>query len=204
MGFAELTPALVSPEEYLLAEAHSELKHEYVGGVVYAMAGGRNQHQRIATNALVALANRVAGGGCQAFNSDTRVRVRLPTHTRFYYPDAQVSCRPGPPDLSYQDDPDIIVEVLSESTRRTDELEKRDAYLTIPSLNVYILLEQSSASATVWRRHSSGFTRERWLGLDGTIPLPELQTALPLSELYRGVTFSEPHAEVIGPADYLA
>src|SRR5688500_17407942 len=104
MGIAELTPALVSPEEYLAAEESADRKHEYVGGVVYAMAAGRNRHHQIATNALLALGTRLRGQPCRPFNSDTKVRVRFPTHTRFYYPDVQVVCRLGPPDQTFQDD----------------------------------------------------------------------------------------------------
>ena len=127
---------LVSVEDYLAGELESPIKHEYVGGVVYAMAGARNRHNRIATNTLGFLHARLRGKSCEPYNSDTKVRIRLPTHTRFYYPDASVICRPNSEDDSYQDDPAVIAEVLSRRTRRIDEGEKKDAYLTIPSLNV--------------------------------------------------------------------
>jgi hypothetical protein len=39
----------VSVEEYLAGELISPVKHEYLGGVVYAMAGGRNAHNLIAS-----------------------------------------------------------------------------------------------------------------------------------------------------------
>ncbi len=81
---------LVSVEDYLAGELASPVKHEYIGGVVYAMAGGRNAHHRIATNALVALGSRLLDKPCQPFNSDTKIRILFPTHTRFYYPDVSV------------------------------------------------------------------------------------------------------------------
>lgn len=186
----ELAPRLVTPEEYLAAELLATHKHEYVGGVVYAMAGGRNRHHRIASNIGGMLYTRLRGKPCEYFNSDTKVRCRLPTHTRFYYPDAQVVCRPGPLDETFQDEPVIIVEVLSTSTRRTDEHEKKDGYLSIGALNVYLLVEQGRALVTVWRRTSSGFIREQWQGLTAAIPLPEIQTTLPLTEVYEGVDFA--------------
>src|SRR5947199_6506077 len=96
---------LVSVEDYLAGELDSPIKHEYLGGVVYAMAGARNLHNRIATNALGALHARLRGRPCQPFNSDTKIRVRLPTQTRFYYRDASVVCRPNPDQDSYQDEP---------------------------------------------------------------------------------------------------
>src|SRR5204863_8150738 len=98
----------------------------------------------IATNTLVALGARLRGKRCRPFNSDTKIRVRLPTHVRFYYPDVSVICRPNPQTDSFQDEPAALFEVLSQSTRRIDEGEKKDAYLTIPALAVYILVEQES------------------------------------------------------------
>src|SRR6202049_440653 len=109
---------LVSVEEYLAGELISPIKHEYLGGVVYAMAGARNVHNVIAGNVFAALHARLRGRPCRPFNSDTKVRIRLPTHVRFYYPDASVTCRPNPPTDSFQDEPAVIVEVLSSRTRR--------------------------------------------------------------------------------------
>src|SRR5439155_618350 len=107
----------------------SPIKHEYLGGVVYAMAGARNAHNLIATNALVALGARLRGKGCRPFNSDTKVRVRLPTQVRFYYPAVSVVCRPNPLTDSFQDEPAVLVEILSRKTHRIDMVEKKDAYL---------------------------------------------------------------------------
>src|SRR5580765_8450054 len=102
---------LVSVDDYLAGELESPIKHEYVGGVVYAMAGARNLHNRIATNTLGSLHARLRGQPCQPFNSDTKIRIRLPTQTRFYYPDVSVICRSNPDTDSYQDEPAVIVEV---------------------------------------------------------------------------------------------
>lgn len=63
----------------------------------------------------------------QPYNSDTKIRIRLPNHVRFYYPDASVICRSNPMDDSFQDEPVMIIEVLSERSRRLDEGEKKDA-----------------------------------------------------------------------------
>ena len=117
---------LVSVQDYLEAELDSPVRHEYLGGVVYAMSGGRNVHSQVATNATAALWSRLRGQPCRAFNSDTKIRIRLPGHTRFYYPDVAVVGPPNPPQDVYQDEPVVIVEVLSDSTRRTDMGEKKD------------------------------------------------------------------------------
>jgi Uma2 family endonuclease len=180
---------LVSVEDYLAGELISPVKHEYLGGVVYAMAGARNAHNLIASNVLGSLHARLRARRCRPFNSDTKVRIRLPTQVRFYYPDVSVICRPNPQSDSFQDEPAALVEVVSRSTRRVDEGEKKDAYLTVPSLSVYVLFEQETAAAIVFRRTEQGFVREVYEGLDAVIPLDEIETVLPLAEVYDGVEF---------------
>jgi Uma2 family endonuclease len=187
---------LVSVEEYLASELTSPLKHEYVGGALYAVAGARNAHNLIATNALVALGARLRGKPCRPYNSDTKIRLRLPTQVRLYYPDASVICRPNPPTDSFQDEPAVIIEVLSARTRRIDEGEKKDAYLTIPSLCVYVLVEQEAPAVMVYRRTEEGFAREIYQGLDAVVPLGEIEIELPLMEVYDTVQFApEPNEE---------
>jgi Uma2 family endonuclease len=96
------------------------------------MAGGTVQHSRIASNAIIALGAQLRSGKCQVFNSDIKIRVLLNQGTRFYYPDLSVVCEPNAASDSYHDLPVVIVEVVSESTRRTDDYEKREAYLVVP------------------------------------------------------------------------
>lgn len=169
----------------MAAELRSETKHEYLGGVVYAMSGARNRHNRIVMNLYGLLWSALRGGSCQPYNSDTKIRIRLPNHVRFYYPDASVICRSNPLDESFQDEPVLIVEVLSKGTRRLDEGEKKDAYLTIPSLMLYVLVEQDSQAVQVFRRTSQGFQRE--LYAESVIPMPEIHCELAVADLYQGV-----------------
>src|SRR6266436_1018940 len=100
---------LVSVADYLDGEFDSPVKHEYLGGFVYTRAGARNVHNVIASNVLGAMYMGLRGKRCQPFNSDTKIRLRLPTHVRFYYPDVSVICRPNPPHESFQDEPAVIV-----------------------------------------------------------------------------------------------
>lgn len=178
---------MVSEADYLAGELVAEEKHEYIAGVVYAMAGGSNRHARIGGNVFAGLHVRLRGRSCDAFNSDTKVKVLLATGTRYYYPDAMVVCDRNSEHDSFQDRPAVIVEVLSESTRRTDESEKKDAYLSIPTLGVYLLVEPERAAVTAFRRTTNGFEREGYAGADAVIPLPEVDIELPLSEIYEGV-----------------
>ncbi len=179
----------ISPASYLARELEATSKSEYVGGVVYAMSGAKNRHHRIATNATGALVYRLRGRRCQVFNSDTKVRVQLATHVRFYYPDAMVVCNANRDEDAFQDAPSVVIEVLSNSTRRTDESEKKDAYLTIPTLQVYLLVEQNEALVVTLRRTDQGFVREKYQGMQAVIPLPEIEAELPLAELYDRVRF---------------
>ncbi len=190
-----ITAALFQPisvRDYLSGERQAKHKHEYVEGIVYLMAGATNTHNRIATNATGSLYSQLRGHRCQVFNSDAKVRVQLSRGTRFYYPDTMVVCQPNSPDDTFHDSPVVIIEVISAATRRFDEHEKREAYLTIQSLCVYILVEQNSAGALVYRRGDSGFDREVYLGLDAIIPLPEIACNSVLAELYENVDFSTP------------
>ncbi len=179
---------LISEEEYLARESRCDEKHEYVGGVVYAMAGATNRHNDIALNLTTALHTRMRGGPCKPCNSDTKVRIRLTTGTRFYYPDAMIICRPNKDEDTFQDEPTAIFEVLSESTRRADEGEKRESYLMIPSLQVYAMLASDARTAVVFTRTSNGFQRSVVKG-DGSISIPEPGFEFPLDEIYDGIEF---------------
>jgi Uma2 family endonuclease len=180
---------LVAVEDYLAGELVSEVKHEYTGGYVYAMAGATNVHNRVATNWLLAIGQRLRGGPCEPFNSDTKVRIKFPTHTRFYYPDGMVVCEPNPPDSSYQDRPVVIAEVVSDATRRIDEGEKREAYLTIPTLAAYLIIETDRPRVAVHHRTDSGFIAEAYEGSAAVILLVAIDAELPLAELYERVEF---------------
>lgn len=187
---------LISPAEYLARELDSPIKHEYVGGVLYAMSGARVRHNRISVAILLALGAQLRGSKCEPFNSDMKVRIQLPTHVRFYYPDAMVVCQTNGDEDAYQDQPKVVVEVLSSRTRRQDLGEKCEAYLKIPSLNVYLLVEQDEPIVVVYRRSDQGFQREVYQGLESVIELPEIGCQLPLSEVFDRVEFGpEPEDE---------
>lgn len=188
---------LISPDAYLEGEAMAKHKHEFAAGRVYMMAGAGNAHNRIATAFIGAMHTRLRGKKCEAFNSDTKVRVRMPFDTRFYYPDGMVVCNSNPPGDSFQDQPVIIVEVLSTSTRRIDEGEKLQAYLSIPTLTHYLMIETTSARVVAYERDGRGgpFVARVYEGLDADIPLPAVHLTLPLSELYERVDFTVAQAE---------
>lgn len=154
------------------------------------MAGARTQHNRIATNFTVALGTALQDTPCEPFYSDMKVRIQLATQTRFYYPDAMAVCTPNAPDAAFQDQPVVVAEVLSPETRRIDEGEKREAYLAIPSLRVYLLIEQDAARVVAYRCSDQGFVREEYDGREAVVPLPEIGVDLSLAQVYQRVEFA--------------
>ncbi len=181
-------PRPITVAEYLAGEQESGIRHEYLGGAVHAMAGGDNRHNAVATNALIAFGAALRGKACRPFNSDTKVRIETVNQTRFYYPDAMVVCAENPPGDHFQDQPVVITEVLSDSTRRIDLGEKRDAYLTLPSLKVLMLVEPAGRHVRLDRRKpDGGFVEEIHSGADAVIALPEIDASLALADLFDGV-----------------
>ncbi len=183
-------PKYHSVEEYLALEEQAQTKSEYIDGWIRAMTGATNRHSYVSINCLVSLANQLKGKRCRPFHCDTKVRINREGSKRFYYPDVQVVCQPNDPMSVFQDQPVLIIEVLSPSTRRYDLDEKMTAYLTIPSLECYIALEQHQPIAIVMRRVNGGFLRELVEGIERTIDLPFLGCSLPMRDIYDGIEFT--------------
>lgn len=177
----------ISVEHYLAGELDLPVKHEYVGGAVDVITGAKNIHNTIADNVFAACHTRLRDHPCRPFHSDTKVHVKLRDHTRFYYPDIQVTCCPNPPDDAFQDNPCVIVEILSAATRRIDEEEKKEAYLTIDSLEAYLLIESTNQEVLLIERGDEGFQCRLFAGDDASVPLACLEFNLPLREIYEGV-----------------
>lgn len=189
MSSAEV-PHFVSVEAYLAAEELAETKSEYIEGWVRAMPGTTLRHNRVKFNCGLNLGIALKGRPCQPYDSDTKVRIRRKGRTRFYYPDMQVVCESNEPTEVFQDLPVLIIEVLSPSTRRYDLDEKMNAYLSIPSLQCYIALEQHQPIATVMLRSEGGFLRQLIEGIEHTVDLPFLGCGLAMSDIYDGVEFT--------------
>ena len=183
-------PGLVAVEDYLAAEELATTKHEYVDGWVRAMSGASLRHNIVKGNCFAHLHAALRGKRCQSWDSDTRTRIRRDGRIRFYYPDVQVVCESNAPTDVYQDQPVLIIDVLSPSTRAHDLDEKLNAYLSIPSLECYVILEQHMPFAIVLRRTPNGFLCESHEGIEATIDLPFIGGTLPLREIYEGVEFT--------------
>lgn len=141
----------LSPEEYLTQEEKALVKHEYINGEVYEMAGASSAHVTISLNIASLLKIHLKGSNCRVFISDMKVRVeRLNV---FYYPDVIVTCDEKDRELNYyKKAPKIIIEVLSESTESFDRGDKFADYRTIETLEEYVLISQTKKRVDLFSR----------------------------------------------------
>ncbi len=180
---ASRTP--VSFAAYLELDGRSEIKHEYIGGVVYAMSGGSPEHARLAMVIGRELGNQLAGKRCAVYGSDLRVRV-LATGLATY-PDVTVVC--GKLDLDPADshtvtNPALIIEVTSPSTESYDRETKYAHYRQIPSLRAYVLVSQDERLVEVFTRNTDGTWTLRDVRV-GTARLSEIECSLDIDAVYR-------------------
>lgn len=167
----------ISEQEYLEGELLTDIKHEYIDGEVYAMAGAHRNHVRLADNMLGLLLGHLKGKPCQPFGSDMKLKVGK----NYFYPDAIIDCSEDEQDY-YTENPTLIVEVLSKSTRQKDKTLKRDLYLTIPTLQEYVLIEQDFVDVEIQRR-SNGWQSQHFY-LDEDVHFQSIDLTIKVSEIY--------------------
>jgi Uma2 family endonuclease len=187
----------LSEADYLDGEGASPIRHEYVAGEVFAMAGASKAHNIISGNVFVLLRAALRGSGCQTFMAD--MRVRIAAQSSYYYPDVVVTCAPG--DLAsdapkdHIESPGLIVEVLSPGTEAIDRREKMLAYRHIESLREYVLIDQERRWVEVYRRAGSGWVADLYSPGDtitlnpGTLNPATLDTAnlnVSMDDVYEG------------------
>ena len=178
------TPAVnlfISVEEYIEGEHHSEIRHEYVDGQVYAMGGASDRHGLIVNALAFALTPAARSQHCQLFTSDMKVRLNIADKSVFYYPDLLLSCDPSDRETYFRSRPCLIIEVLSESTERIDRREKLLAYQTLSSVQEYMLVAQHAKHVEIYRR-ANGWQTE--YAESGEIRLDCLDTSIALDAIY--------------------
>ena len=180
----------MSPEEYLEFEHHSDIKHEYIDGEVYAMAGTTKAHNTISLNLAILFREKLKDSGCRTFMAD--IKVNISNQKRFFYPDIIVTCDDNDDINAYDIKfPKIIVEVLSESTERFDRGKKFQYYRTIPSLQEYILISSQEYLIESFRRTKNDlWTLQTYEGLDAILRIESLAIDAPLSEIYATLSFN--------------
>ncbi len=176
----------VSVEDYLARERESDVRHEYVDGELFAMAGASRAHGIAVTNLVRELGNRLRGGPCRIGSSD--MKVRSAPGSRYYYPDIVVSCNDEAeePDPYTESRPTLLVEVLSTTTAATDRREKRVVYQAMPSVQEYVLVDLAARTVEVYFRDGIGWSH-RTLAEDETLALASLAVELPVADVFEGV-----------------
>jgi Uma2 family endonuclease len=193
-------------EQYLAMERASDIRHEFLDGCVYAMAGESEAHGILTSNLVIEIGSRLKGSGCRTFDKDTKVQSGdLPKikpfsqpKNLFSYPDVLVVCG----ERKYLDDykdvlinPTVIIEVLSPSTGEFDRGEKFIRYRTyLTSLQDYLVVAQDKPLIERYSRQENGLwvIAETVRDLAETIHIPSINCTLSLAEIYDGVVFPEP------------
>jgi Uma2 family endonuclease len=177
---------LIDLPTYLAFDDNSPVRHEYLGGQVYAMTGGSMRHNRIALNLASAFMRQLDGSPCQVFINDMRLHVQAADSV--YYPDVLVHCGSGAAgNAKVVNSAALIAEVLSDSTAQTDRREKRAAYQRIPGLRAYWVISQDEQRVEVHQRDAHGNWVTQHLTAGDALDTAGLTTdSFSLTDLYSG------------------
>lgn len=180
----------VTHDEYLEFDAASSEKHEFYNGDIFAMADGSFNHSTIGLNITTTLRNSLRGKPCRPMNSDMRIHTPSGLDT---YPDISVFC--GDPELTDKqgtlNNPSLIIEVLSPSTRNYDRGDKFWHYRSIITLQEYLLVDSES----IYVEHHQRQSKDVWLlheyrDLQSTLELKSIGVSIDLAALYEDTLFS--------------
>lgn len=183
---SSLPKTLLTPEEYLHKDRQADFKSEFFRGEMFAMAGASAKHNLIVSNAIVTLGSQLKNRPCRVYPSDLRLQIQATG--LFTYPDLSIVC--GEPQFEYDQgdvliNPDVIVEVLSESTEAYDRGKKFEHYRQIPSLKQYVLIAQDRHSVEVFTRTGTDeWTLRAEQSASASVDLTSIECSLPLSEVY--------------------
>jgi Uma2 family endonuclease len=181
----------VTAEAYLAMERASTEKHEFHDGVLYAMSGGTRAHNLCAANIVRELGNALHERPCEAYGSDMKVRVG--NDRRYVYPDVTAVCGPRFEDehMDVLVNPEVVFEVLSDSTESYDRGDKFALYRGVPSILEVILVSQKAPRVERYLRQADGGWLLHEHGAGGHVPLDTLGCRLSVDEMYLKVFPSE-------------
>lgn len=177
----------LTTEEYFNLEQHSQIRHEYLAGQVYAMVGASEAHNLIVTNIIALIRPHIRGTSCKAFVSDMKVKIKTQNADIFYYPDLLVTCDPQDNKRYFKTKPSLIIEVLSRSTETTDRREKRINYQSIESLEEYVLISQNQIKVEMYRKDDDGNWSMKTLGENDTVSFSSVGLTLTMADIYEDV-----------------
>ncbi len=181
----------LTPEEYLKWEKEQEIKHEYIAGEIFAMAGASDTHVTISLNIASLLRNHVRGSNCRVYISD--MKVRLEKFNRFFYPDVLVTCDSRDQETNnYKCYPKLIIEVLSDSTEAFDRGDKFIDYQSLETLEEYVLINSKLKRIECFRKNEKGlWVLEVYHANCTTFLLQSINFKGYLTEIYEDVIFQE-------------
>lgn len=175
--------------DYLVWEEAQPERHEYLGGEVFAMAGGSTAHNTLTGNMYMALRAQTRGTPCRVYMADVKLRVEAANAS--FYPDVFVTCSAADAARSnQQQDALLIVEVLSPSTEGHDRGDKFSAYRMLPSLQAVVFVTQGQPHIEAFIRSADGvWTLHEATGLDAqlTCATSERSFDFSLAEVYAEV-----------------
>jgi len=183
----------LSFEDWLAIErAATDQRSEYVGGDIFAMAGGTEEHNLIVLNVGAELRNQLKEKPCRVYPSD--MKVRIASDDVGTYPDVMVICG----ERQFVDErrdvvtnPTLIVEVLSDSSEAYDRGDKFRHYRNLPSLQAYLLLSQYRIQAELFLRQPDGtWSLSSYQDPSEAVPLRVVDAELSLAEVYDKVELS--------------
>ena len=186
----------LSIEQYLQWEEQQEEKHEYVNGMIYAMAGATENHVSITANFTAIILSHLRGNQCKVLSSDMKVNIAV--KNIYYYPDILVTCderdRQSKKHKSY---PCVIIEVLSNSTEAKDRGVKFANYQTIETLQEYVLVNQQEQRIEVFRRTDRKFWLLQTYTAGELIELQSINLQISIDAIYEDIDLLESSSKAI-------
>ena len=181
----------LSPEAYLEAEKDSPIKHEYIQGQIYAMAGASDAHVTITANVVALLRNHIRGTGCRLYVTDMKARIE--SLNIFYYPDVMVTCDERDRNFDYfKRYPCLIIEVLSDKTEAFDRGDKFTDYSELETLQEYVLINQKRMRVERFRRDAEGHWVLYRYNEGDELHLESIGFHCPITAVYEDVSFTPP------------
>ena len=177
---------LLSVEEYLEFEQKASVRHEYIAGTLYALAGVTKRHSLIVRNVSGHLWLAARGTPCRVYAEDVKMR---PADNLFYYPDVMVACHEEEGDPLFETAPCLLIEVLSNSTAHIDKREKLIAYQHVKSLKTYLLIHQDKKLVERHWRDAEGRWQHAQVSEGEQVALECPAMTLSVEEIYEDIRF---------------
>ncbi len=177
-------------EEYLKQERSATSRHEVVGGKILSVAGSNRTRSLLATNAIIAIGNRVHGQKNEIYTANMRVQINA---NRFSYPDVViVNTKPIFADnqADVLQNPTIVLEVYSKNTNSVDKTEKLESYLAMDSIREYVLVKEDEMRVEHYAKQNA----KQWVyriynERDEVVALDSINCKISLAEIYSQINF---------------